>query len=299
MQIPNNRAGEATGKPTRTICAHGAPIAALAIALTGCAGGGPGQAERPRADLRQQARAVFGADAVPANAADLAWRIALGVVPAPDRAEPGPLIRRLERSTGLQGIEVGTRKGEPILVYGRYPSPETPEAQRDLDRVRSVEADGARPFRGAFFLPPEFDAASSGRKAAWDLRNARDLHGPDAIYTLQIGMYARGDNQPTTPEELLEFRRLAERAVEQLRAEGDPAFFYHGPNGSMVTIGLYGEADHDPATNPPLESPRLRDARERYPNALLNGLGVKAKGRTNDGRVVERLQSSFLVAVPR
>ncbi len=299
MQHPNKVAREATAKPTRNIRALRAPLAALAIALSGCAGGDTGQADRPRDDLSQQARAVFGADAVPTNADDLTWRISLGVLPATERPEPAPFIQRLERSTGLRGIEVGDRRGEPILVYGRYTSPETRDAQRDLQRVRTIETDGGRPFQGAFFLPPELNAAATGRKASWDLRNARDLHGPEAIYTLQIGMYARGDNQPTIPEELLEFRRLAERAVEQLRAEGEPAFFYHGPNGSMITIGLYGEADHDPATNPPLESPRLREAREKFPNNLLNGRGVKTRGRTSEGRVVERLQSSRLVAVPR
>ncbi len=292
MQRPNKAPQGLTGTATRTICALCA-----ALSLSAC--GGSGQPDRPRDDLSRQAETVFGADAVPTNAADLAWRISLGAVPPADRADPTTLIQRLERSTGLRGIEVATRKGDSVLVYGQYPSPETPQAQRDLERVRTAEADGGRPFAGAFFLPPELDAAAAGRKAAWDLRNARDNFGSDAIYTLQVGMYARGDNQPAAPDELLEFRRLAERAVEQLRSEGQPAFFYHGPTGSMVTIGLYGEADHDPETNPPLESPRLREAREQFPNALLNGRGVKTRGRTGDGRIVERLQSSFLVAVPR
>jgi hypothetical protein len=261
--------------------------------LGACAGG---ESARDGGSLGDDGGAVFDSNDGP-EADALAWRIVLGAVSAAERADPQAALDRLGEQTGLSGLELGERGGDPLIVFGRYAAPDSREAQRDFERIRGVTVGGERPFAQAFFLPPNLEAAR-GRQAAYDLRNARERFGRDAVYTLQVGMYARGDNRPASTSELIEFRRLAERAVEQLRAEGQPAFYYHGPTGSMVTVGLYGPEDHDPATNPPLESARLRAVREQFPNSLLNGLGVKTRARTPDGRVVERLQASFLVAVP-
>ena len=267
-------------------------FAVLGLGVAGC-GGSPTGRERDTPD----AAGVFeGASTDRLD--EVTWRIVLGAVGEANRDDAAGFAAGLESATGLRGIELGERAGSPILVYGRYGSPDAADAQRDLARVREIEVDGARPFVRAFFLPPSLDAAR-GRNAAYDLRNARQRFGADAVYTLQVGAYSRGDGRPPTPENVLEFRRLAERAVEQLRAEGQPAFYYHGPSGSTVTVGVYGPEDHDPSQTPPLESQRLRAARAEFPNALLNGLGVKQRLRDRNGRIVERLQPSFLVAVPR
>ncbi|MEM1186033.1 MAG: hypothetical protein AAGI53_13665 [Planctomycetota bacterium] len=228
----------------------------------------------------------------------MTWRLVLGALPADARADPNSFLERLASGTGVRGIEVGERGGSTLLLFGRYGSPEASDAKRDMARLRAVEVNGARPFAGAFFLPPDIEAAR-GRNAAYDLRNARARFGSEAIYSLHVGVYARGDGRPASPEDLLAFQEAAEEAVEQLRAEGQPAFYYHGPTSSSVTVGVFGTPDHDATVNPPLESRRLREAREAFPHALLNGRGVKQRARDSRGRVVEQLQGSYLVTLPR
>jgi len=225
------------------------------------------------------------------------WRIALGSMPR-GTTDPEALIAEIEASTGLRGIEQGERDGSRLLVYGRYDSPESKQAQRDLERVRLAESGRSRPFAGAFFMPPSVEAAG-GRNARYDLRNARRFHGEDAVYTLQVNVYGRGDGGRASAEDLAGFRELAERAVEALRAEGTPAFFFHGPNTSSVTVGIFGADDHDPTVQPPLESERLRRFREEFPHALFNGQGAFRYGRHRAGNLERQLQPSFLVAVPR
>jgi hypothetical protein len=118
-----------------------------------------------------------------------------------------------------------------------------------------------------------------------------------AVYTLQIGAYGRGDLGKPTPGELRIFRAEAEKAARQLRAEGEEAFYYHGPNMSMVTVGVLGEDDHDGSTQPPIESIRLRQLRQKFPYNMLNGQGIRETIQTDRGPV-KRLQDSRLVAIP-
>jgi hypothetical protein len=183
----------------------------------------------------------------------------------------------------------------PMLVYGRYADPLSERARADAQRIRGIEVDGKTPFAGAVLVRESDPTPTTGRLARYDLRNARKLFGADAVYTLQIGVYAREDNRRPTREDLASFRRSAEQAVEALRREGDQAFFYHGPNGSMVTIGVFSEDDIDLTVVPEIESPRLRVARSRHPHNLLNGLGVR---ETRRGGGDEAMQASRLVLIP-
>ena len=65
----------------------------------------------------------------------------------------------------------------------------------------------------------------------------------------------------------------------------------------MVTVGVFGERDFDNTTLPPLQSPRLKATREKFPNNLVNGAGLNETLRTETGKM-KRLQSSQLVAIP-
>ena len=183
----------------------------------------------------------------------------------------------------------------PMLVVGRFADPLSESASAAQKRVRAIEVNGMKPFMGAVMVRERDPRPKDERLTRFDLRNAKSLFGDDAMYTLQIGIYAREDNRRPTREDLASFRESAESAVEALRRAGDPAFFYHGPSSSMVRVGIFDEDDIDLTVVPEIESPRLKAARAAHPHNLLNGAGVRER-RRGGGR--EGLQASRLVAIP-
>jgi hypothetical protein len=135
--------------------------------------------------------------------------------------------------------------------------------------------------------------------SAHDLRTVRTTYATDGpLYTLAIGFYTRADLGKPTPEELREYRTLAEEATAKLRREGDQAYFYHGPNGSQVTIGVFTPEDYDPVAKQGVESLALTDARQKYPNYLLNGMG-QVRTVVNSVGWRKELVPSTLVEVPK
>lgn len=185
-----------------------------------------------------------------------------------------------------------------MIAFGHYQSPDDPQARADLKKIRAIAVDGGFPFADAFLAPPSGEILR-GANTEFDLRNARKNHGGKrAAYTLQVGAYARPDRKAPTPDELKEFRQAAEKAAAELRREGELAFYYHGPNSSSVTVGVFSAEDIDPKS-PTGVPPALKDARAKHPNHLLNGKGVNEKtGVGPDGRPVFRPQASMIVAVP-
>ncbi len=264
-------------------------------------GGGGGPAERPRPGdgaLAETGRELFGVrgDAPDGARAEDAWTIVVACYP--DGASDETIAWALDkvRSAGnLPEAYAERRERGTILAYGRYADPGDARAHADLRTVRAIEADGTRPFAQAFLAPPP-DAARAGSLPELDLINAARLYGQDkAVYTLQIGVYGRADLERPSQADLAEFRKHAEQAAAQLRREGELAFYYHGPNRSSVTIGVFGEDDYDPMKGRP-ESAALQAARKSHPNNLFNGMGQK---RRIPGTNEFRLESSALVVVPK
>jgi hypothetical protein len=260
---------------------------------------------QPSRDRREEGRDLFkppakggGETATASN-----WSIVLfafrGEAQQPDAQRALTVV---QGEWGLPDAYLDRRGQTTVVAYGHFDNPQAPHAQAELQRIRAVEAiiegERQRPFEFAFLAPP---ANIPGSQPEFDLRNAQKLHGKWAMYTLQVGLYRRDDGKPASAAEVAEFRRLAEQAVLNLRREGEQAFYYHGPTGSTVTVGLFGAEDFDPQLS--LESPRLRTLRQRYPNNLLNGAGIKRRMTVTDkqGRQVktERLDPSMLVAVPK
>lgn len=280
-------------------------LLALALLPFGCAS--EPEAERPRNIDPIEARLLFGDDPAPASSAPASqggegggFTILLATVPPALRDRPEVMIAQVGEMLGTNQARLLPPEGDrpARIVYGRYDDPASPRAQSDLKRVRETVRDGARPFGGAVMIPEAVHAPSDERLARFDLRRARKQHGSEFVYTLQIGMYAREDNRRPSAPDLAAFRKAAEDAVERLRREGEQAFFYHGPNGSMVTIGLFNDGDLDASVVPPLESASLKQARTRHPHNLLNGRGVREVSRRADGQSDARLQESRLVLIP-
>lgn len=169
-------------------------------------------------------------------------------------------------------------RGAAVLL-GSYPSSDDAQAQSDLKYVRGLSIRGTTPFARAYFVPPEVKA-DEGSNPKQSLAGLRRERGPGKLYTLQIAVYESDD--------MNEARRAAEQAVTQLRNEGEAAYYHHGPNRSMVTVGVFTAQEFDPADG--VYPPRLTELQRKYPNNLVNGRTATAGG----GRTVP----SVLVEVP-
>lgn len=222
------------------------------------------------------------------------WSIVLTKLGSGDMRRAQELLRVIQDEAGLRQAFIEERSEGLVIAYGNYMGRDA--AQVDLERVRKATLMGTTPFENAIVTPPS-SSELRGSNPAWDLRTVKERYGKQAVYTLQVGVYGRSDYQTPSAEEMVQFRKAAESAVRELRADGEMAFYYHAPSRSMVTIGVFGEKDFDSTVRPAYQSPRLKVVRERFPNNLLNGQGINETIRTESGKVT-RLQSSQLVSIP-
>lgn len=280
-----------------------------AMLTAGCGGDQPRDDDRTKY-YTDQSRAVFAPDAAQGSAGvqggDSAeqsggaraiggWSIVLARVSSGGMDRAGEMLRAAQDAARLDGAYIDQRPDGLVIAYGDYLANDE-KAQRDLERVRKIEIGGSRPYAGAIIVPPSSEELR-GSNPAYDLRTVKRRYGKQAVYTLQIGVYGRADYQAPSAEDLASFRRAAEEAVRDLRANGETAFYYHAPARSMVTVGVFGEKDFDSTTLPPYQSLKLKAAREKFPHNLLNGAGINETVRMESGKVT-RLQSSQLVAIP-
>lgn len=268
------------------------------LALSGCGLWKSNKTDEGSID-KQEAQAVFSEDGaliIPETGdEETQWSIILVTVPNPQLAPD--ILQTVQSRHGLISAYSTTRQGKSVIAYGRYAGPDDRRALVDLDRVRDIEYDGSRPFAAAYLAPPPADALG-GSNREYDLRTVKERFGPLALYTLQIGVYGSNGNETPSASEIKEIRQAAERAVLDLRSEGERAFYYHAPLRSMVTIGVFGEDDFDGSTTPAIESMRLRELRKRFPHNLLNGQGIRETITSSTGQRVTRLQPSSLVGIP-
>lgn len=275
--------------------------ACLSTGLGGCGGAKERGTTSPNdarlADMNAEGRAVFGSSprATGGGAArDGAWTILLTTVPA-SQDDLGVMrtVAQVRERAGLPEARLERRGRATVVAYGAYPGPTDPKAQSDLARIRAIVVDGARPYETAMLVPPEFEGVQ-GARPEWDLGGVKARMGRDAIYTLQVAVYRRGDDKEPTPQDLVEIRAAAEKAAEALRGEGAEAYYWHGRRQSMVTVGVFGPKDHD-VLKPGQDSPVLRLTREQHPFNLVNGRQYLVRMRGQEKATPQR---SFLVAIP-
>jgi hypothetical protein len=217
------------------------------------------------------------------------WAIELERFVGNDRfAKAESLAARVRTEAGLPNVRVQDGGAAAIVIVGPVADPRTEDAQAILQRVRLASLDGMRPYRGAEYRPMAGGLAT----AMFDPHDLRQFGG---MYTLQIGFY---DSRFGA-----DFREAAEKAVRELRADGDDAYYYHGPNQSLITVGLfsYGEAfvtrenPLSPGTSIDAYSEAVRKLQRKYPHNLGNGLTLIERVR---GETVGE-QPSSLVRIPQ
>ncbi len=204
----------------------------------------------------------------------------------------------IEPRGGGGGGSAGGTESSWVLRQGDYPSAEDPRAQSDLAVVRQL-------VPAAILVPPAV-VADAGSLPEFDLSTLHQREGAAAKWTLQVAYYGHPDRSTPTEKELPQFRAAAEKAVLEFRRQGEESFYYHGPRGSTVTIGVFSDADQvntykDPITGKVTQLPttresmRLVETRRAHPLNLVNGAPflVKQKGESQAHE-----QESFLVRVP-
>lgn len=239
-----------------------------------------------------------GEGEAPVISAAPGWSILVSRVPEGAEGSAASRLQQVRTSGGLPGATLQRRGGGLVIAVGSYASPTDADAKAALQRVRSTQVNAARPYAYAFFAPPTGEGVT-GSNPEWDLRQVRSRLGSSAEYSLQVGVYARVGSGVPGPDEVAEFRRAAEQAVASLRADGEQAFYYHGPTSSTITIGAFDASEHDSTVAPAIESRRLKQLRERHPHNLVNGAGFRETLTTDSGRSIQRLQRSQLVQIPR
>lgn len=254
-------------------------VAAL-VGLLGCSSGGA----TLDANRASEGAQLFGAaSGGSANTPSTGWRIVLATFRNTDavtRAQAA--LPQIQAQAGLSGAFIVPQRHGAVIAVGSYDSPSDRTAQRDLKHIHAIRINGVAVFGSALLTPPP--SGVSGANPELNLANAHDLFGDDVVYTLQVAVY-ESDNRA-------EVLRSAEQAAAMFRQDGELAFYYHGPNRSIVTIGLFTEKDYDPARS--RLSDELKSLMERHPNHLYNGMGVRE--HLADGTT--RNQPTRLVRIP-
>ncbi len=279
----------------RTVAARQVPVGPEYDQLGGPGlPGGSGEISPPPSEQAAPTRV-----AIAQAEASTKWSIVIAAFRGEQAEAQAQQALAMVEQAGINGAYL-ERRGQAIaLAYGRYNEANDPLGKQALASLQAIEIDGERPFARAVLAPPSPELLK-GSIPEYSLRTVKQRFGPDAIYTLQIGLYGRSDRTPPEPAELAEYRQAAERAVYDLRREGEQAFYYHAPTRSTITIGVFGPDDHDPMA-PGLESEELSSARLRHPNNLLNGQGIRERvqGKPENDPGAWRIQPSSLVGVPR
>ena len=224
------------------------------------------------------------------------WAILLERFPGTDQLAVArsrlPYVQRTINRTDLaiRAVESGY-----AIVLGSYGDPGEAEATQDLNFVRSLRTpDGRRPYAGAWIVPPR-NVTEAGSRPEFNLAYAK-RRWPSAAYTLQIEVYWPPEG--TRTRDLAKFQRAAEERAFELRQQGELAFYFHGRTRSMVTVGLFTEADYDEDGGlAAIKSQELRALKERHPYNLVNGRELWETTWEN-GEKKKKRQRSMPVYVP-
>lgn len=197
------------------------------------------------------------------------------------------LIDRLRRQAAVIDAWAVDEPGVTSVYRGRFTDPSTDAARELLARTRRIQLGDETPFAHAMLSSP------ATRGGEGPVRDRLDLRQYPGYHSLLVGFYDDaydGDR-----------REAAERRAHELREQEHEAYYYHGPNQSMVTVGLfsYDEAfvavdnPRAAATQVDAYSDRVRHLQETFPHNQANGETLMVE----DEQGAEREQASMIVRV--
>lgn len=207
------------------------------------------QAAEPGSPVAQQG---------PAAPAGAEWTIYCTTIPGASHVQQATQLRdQLVKGTGMKDWYVVHGPGESTLYYGFYKS-----LDKNIKATRAkidamTDASNGRPFKNALIV--ELTAPDPAAPPQWSLTNAP----AGMVWSLQIAAY---DGSP-------ERKKYAVNAVKDARAQGVPAYFFHGPSISSVCIGAWPaqavRGDMEPAFNDPDERRPMAEIMAQQPGDLI------------------------------
>jgi hypothetical protein len=199
--------------------------------------------------------AKSGAPAIPPGAE---WTIFCTTIPGALHIQQSTQLRdQLARSTGMRDWYVVHADTESTLYYGFYKSIDknVKAAREKIDAM--TDTAGGRPFNNAMVV--ELTAPDPDAPPQWDLANAP----AGMAWSVQIAAYEGSPQR----------KKYAVDAVREARAQGVPAYYYHGPSISSVCVGAWPKqavaGDMEPAYNDPNEKRSMEQILKQQPADLI------------------------------
>jgi hypothetical protein len=240
------------------------------------------------------------------------WAIRCASMQGPDRqrlAESTATALRRIKGLKADAVQVIHGEEESTIYYGRYrrvyragtgEARFEPDPLPTLNLIRGLSMDvGGRPAWPFVYAILEELPTSRPQHPEWDLARA------DGYWSLQVAVFYNN-------EEIATRRYLAEEYCRELRGQGVPAYFHHGPVNSSVCTGIFPKSAvqtvtrKDPLTGILQVSNRIVDERllelqRRFPDNLENGRRMYEIVRDpRTGEITQRIPAaSFLVKLPR
>jgi hypothetical protein len=242
-------------------------VLAMCAVASSCAksqnGGESGNRSTPVAEDRSgqgeasgaKPRAATAAPPIPAGAE---WTIFCATIPGAAHIQQSTQLRdQLARSTGMRDWYVVHGESDSTLYYGFYKSLDKniKSAREKIDAM--TDATGNRPFRRALIV--ELSAPDPDAPPQWDLANAP----AGMMWSVQIAAYEGSPQR----------KKFAVDAVREARAQGVPAYYYHGPSISSVCVGAWPKesvsGEMEPAFNDPNEKRPIDQIMQQQPGDVI------------------------------
>jgi len=226
-----------------------------------------------------------------------AWSVLLATVSGPESRATAMTIRDevARRYPSLRDAFVRSTQRGSVVLSGRFPSPQAPEAQARLMEVKEMADGGVRAFPRAMLT--RFGAGSEqGPPGPNDLRAVRQNAPTQTLYTLQVAVWSAFG---TDELKMSEIKRSAEDYCRSLRSQGHEAYYFHDfdTRTSTVTVGVFGADAYDPRST--LYAPEVEKAMRAFPKHLVNGeeLLVPVDPRNPGAKTMP--QAPRLVEIPK
>jgi hypothetical protein len=192
----------------------------------------PAQGPQPALSPRGAPQGVARQDDSPVPPKDAQWTIFCDKIDGPNHvAVARELKTRLVAKSQMRDWYVIHGSSDSSLYYGFYRSIDDPRdpaerkrAESDRMRIQSLTTPyGEKLVRGGILVP--LDAPDPEAPPKWNLTNTPKT----AYWSLQIAAFKDDPHR----------KEAAVQAVRELRAQGEEAYYYHGPVISSVCIGAW------------------------------------------------------------
>lgn len=217
------------------------------------------------------------------------WSILIAPIEEPNHRQIAQdLADNLTQQTQLEDFWVNAENERSVVYFGKYENVRTKDAQRDRDILKTYARSGQIPPANLILVP--VNIVDRGAHPEYELSAAAKQGG---IYTLQIAYFEDPDKRERA-------KKAAEDYVLELRSKNEPAFYSHGKNRSMVTIGVFDQnavirRKDNFGRLQAFYAPEVEQLLVKYPYHAANGEQVVIANTASGQKAA---QKPFLVKIP-